>query len=188
MRHHDRIRRWHDAMRHALALSAILSLASMSCTKASEAEKAKRMPKPPPEPSQPVQLDAPIGLEVDGEKRAPVASALLAKTKPDFSSGDRRAWKIARLASLPPDADAEIEVESADGVRVSALANPPAGKPILVLVVNRRGSAHAALVRADDPFPAFHGQGGRLSRPGDPLPRIGRLRRIRIQQKSDASE
>jgi hypothetical protein len=36
------------------------------------------------------------------------------------------------------------------------------------------------MVAPGDPFPAYHGQGRRLSRPGDPLPRVGGVTRIRV--------
>ena len=39
----------------------------------------------------------------------------------------------------------------------------------------------AAALRADDPFPDYHGQGGRLRRPGDPMPRLlSPLARLRV--------
>jgi hypothetical protein len=36
------------------------------------------------------------------------------------------------------------------------------------------------MMSADEPFPSYHGRGGRLHRPGDPLPRIGGVTKIKV--------
>jgi hypothetical protein len=52
---------------------------------------------------------------------------------------------------------------------------------IAVIMVSRRGDVIAQIVDEKQPFPTFHGQGGRLGRPpGEPLPRVPRVSKLRI--------
>jgi hypothetical protein len=73
-----------------------------------------------------------------------------------------------------------IEATGARGL--SVLMRPTGGPsdPIAVLALSRRGDILAAMVESNDPFPDYHGQGGRLGRPGDPLPRISAVTKIRV--------
>jgi hypothetical protein len=50
-----------------------------------------------------------------------------------------------------------------------------------VLYLTRRGEMAAAVIDSADPFPDYHGQGGRLRRPGDPLPRVLPVSELRIR-------
>jgi hypothetical protein len=59
-----------------------------------------------------------------------------------------------------------------------APASPDA--PVPTLSLNRRGEVIVGLVAPDDPFPGYHGRGGRLSRPGDPLPHLAGPLKLRI--------
>jgi hypothetical protein len=161
----------------AIAVPWVLS----ACTKASESQDAKRMPKPPPvasaEPSAPVRID----VEIDGKPAPTIDAARLAAVKPDFEDDERRAWKIVTLLGPAADRDGvSITVTGEKGLAL--VAKPPRAKtdPVPVLTTNRRGDPHFALVPADEPFPAYHGRGGRLARPGDPLPRISGVTRISV--------
>ena len=164
----------------ASALACVLG-ATVACTKASESTDAKRMPKPPPAPSPDAGESIRIDVELDGAPLPPLDAAKLSATPPDFRDDEHRAWKIATLigpAAASPRA--RITVTGPKGVSI-AMPNPKGpGDPLPVLSMNRRGEAMAGLVPADQPFPAYHGQGGRLSRPGDPLPRIVGVTRIQI--------
>jgi hypothetical protein len=118
---------------------------------------------------------------VEGVAAPPLDAARLSATPPDFHDDEHRAWRIATLlgpAAASPRA--RITVTGPKDVSI-AMSNPrgPEG-PLPVLSMNRRGEAMAGLVPADQPFPAYHGQGGRLSRPGDPLPRIVGVTRIEV--------
>jgi hypothetical protein len=168
--------------RGALAASLACVLASaIACTKASESTDAKRMPKPPPAPAADAGEAIRIDVELDGVALPPLDAAKLSATPPDFHDDEHRAWKISTLvgpAAAGPRA--KITVTGPKDVSI-AMRNPKApGDPLPVLSMNRRGEAMAGLVPADQPFPAYHGQGGRLSRPGDPLPRIVGVTRIQI--------
>jgi len=165
----------------------LLALA-LACTKASESSDAKRMPKPPPSASAPEPGDAVhIEVSIDGKAAPALDGAKLAATPPDFKDGEHRAW---RVATLLPAADREAAVVAATGDKdVTILLPRPRAKadPVPVLEVNRRGDVFAGLVSADEPFPSFHGRGGRLARPGDPLPRVTGVKRIAVTIAADAA-
>lgn len=162
------------------AVVVVLVLAVTSaCTKASESQDGKRMPKPPPvasaEPVRPVHIE----VEIDGKPGALIDAARLASVKPDFEDEDRRAWKIVTLLGPLADRDGvSIAVTGEQGLALVAKPPRKASDAIPVLTTNRRGDPHFALVTAAEPFPAYHGRGGRLARPGDPLPRIAGVTRI----------
>jgi hypothetical protein len=61
-----------------------------------------------------------------------------------------------------------------------------ADEPQPVLFFTRRGEVVATQVRPEDPFPQFHGQGGRLRRPGDTTPRISPVVALRVHSKGMA--
>jgi hypothetical protein len=162
-------------------LVCTLALLATACTKASESQEAKRTPKPPPvasaEPVTPVHID----VEIDGKPAPAIDAARLAAVKPDFEDEDRRAWKIVTLLGPAADRDGvSIAVTGEKGLALVAKPPRAATDPIPVLTTNRRGDPHFALVPANEPFPAYHGRGGRLARPGDPLPRISGVTRIAV--------
>lgn len=131
---------------------------------------------PPPE--------TPIPVEVGERPTDPIDASLLDRTPPDFTEGDRKAWRLARL--LGPDyalSDAVLEVEDAEGVRTRFVhpALPVEGREP-VLVRNRKGELLIAMMRADEPFPPFHGRGGNRRREGDPIRRIRGLKLLRLYE------
>jgi hypothetical protein len=157
------------------------------CTKASESSEAKRTPKPPPSASAEPSTDVRIDVTVDGKPEPLLDGAKLASTPPDFKDGEHRAW---RIATLLPAADRDGAVVAATGDKdVTVLLPRPRAKTdaVPVLEVNRRGDVFAGLVSPEQPFPSFHGQGGRLARPGDPLPRVTGVKRLGITIALDAA-
>ena len=52
--------------------------------------------------------------------------------------------------------------------------------PTPVLELNRRGEVVVTMMSPDEPFPEFHGKGGRLNRPGDPAPRVMSPTKLRV--------
>ena len=154
---------------------------AFGCTKASESSDAKRMPKPPPAPIVDGSQEAHVIVEIDGIAQPPIDATKLSTTPPDFKDDDHRAWRVGTLLGpLAARSGASITVTGAKEVAVT-MKNPSAPNDLIpVFSVNRRGEVIAELVSADQPFPAYHGQGGRLSRPGDPTPRIVGVTRITI--------
>jgi hypothetical protein len=160
----------------------LLAPASVSCTKASESSDAKRTPKPPPsasaEPSDAVRID----VTIDGKPAAALDGPKLAATAPDFKDGEHRAW---RVATLLPAAGREGAVVAATGEKDVTILLHARADAVPVLEVNRRGDVFCGLVSPDQPFPSFHGRGGRLARPGDPLPRVTGVKRLEISLAPD---
>lgn len=157
----------------------LIALALASCSKAStEGDKKQWQESPPPkEVSVPAGLS--IGVEVDGTARAAITSELLMKTKPDFSDADHRAWRIPTLVAEAAPAGSVVEASSPSGVSVKFKHPTPDGlEPVLFLT--RRGEVIVAALDPKQPFPAYHGQGSRLRRPGDSMPRVAPVTKLSI--------
>ena len=154
----------------------LLALAA-ACSKASkESDRLQR--EAPGSNDSHVPADVSIAVAVDGADKAPITTATLASTKPDFVDPERRAW---RVATLVPEAVTGTVVEAAGptGVAVKFAQPTPAGlEPVLYLP--RRGDLVVAAVDPKDPFPKYHGQGGRMHRAGDTMPRVSPVAKLAI--------
>ena len=157
------------APRLALALVAMACLGG--CSRASDQGSAKQWQHDPP----PGELTVPAGLSiavtVDGAARPPITSAALSSVKPDFSDADHRAWLIATLVADAAPAGTVIEAASPTGVSVK-LSHPMADGLEPVVALTRRGEVMFEALAPKDPFPRYHGQGGRVHRAGDPMPHV----------------
>jgi hypothetical protein len=151
------------------------------CQKASDAAGDKQMPKLPPPPKVALPAELRIAVEIDGKEAPALDAARLNAVKPDFEDAERRAWRLATLvgpAAARPNAVAAVTGEKDMTV---VMRQPRTDKdPMPVLTQSRRGGIVAAMVSQSDPFPPYHGQGRRLARPGDPLPRIDGVTKIRV--------
>ena len=165
----------------SVAVLGVLALAS-ACSKASETTEAKRSPKPPPPAAISDAIPAVhLDVEIDGAPAAAIDAARLAASKPDFVDEDHRAWRIVTLVG--PSASRPGAVVAAVGDKGLSLDMPaPNGPkdPVPALALNRRGEVVVGLLAPDDPFPDYHGKGGRLSRPGDPLPHLPAPTKLRV--------
>jgi len=169
----------------SFALGVILVVSALGCSKPGDDSQAKRTPIPEPAPNALVPNAWSIPLEVDNAEVRTLDSSILQKTPPDFEDQDRHAWRLDKILS-----DSEfplgslIEAIGDDGVGISMRRQQSPGAPVPVLVLTRRGEIVAAAVKGSDPFPDYHGQGGRLRRPGDPFPRLlSPLARLRVSSK-----
>lgn len=157
-------------------------LACSACSKAGEEQQGtKRAPIPPP-PQQPADLpaDLSIAVEVDGAPADPVTQKMLAAHPPDFADEERRAWRLSRI--LPAYVEgASVEAVGRDGVSMTMPRPPTLEEPQPVLFVTRRGDIVATVLDPDNPFPDFHGQGGRLRRPGDLTTRVTPIVKLRVR-------
>lgn len=152
-----------------------------SCSKASDATSGKQMPKLPPPPHvQPAGLR--ILVELDGKEAPAIDAARLEALKPDFQDSERRAWRLTTLLG-PWSANNVVAVTGENDVTVQFHRTPDEKEPQPALLLTRRGDAVALLVDPADPFPSYHGQGRRLGRPGDPMPRIAGVKKIRVFQE-----
>ncbi|HEY5920378.1 MAG TPA: hypothetical protein VIV11_01850 [Kofleriaceae bacterium] len=156
----------------------LIALALCACSRASEEGDAKKWQEAPPPREVSVPTGLAIGVEVDGTAKPPITSKVLETTKPDFVDPEHRAW---RVATLVPEAKAGTVVEAAspNGVAVKFDQPTPDGfEPVLFLT--RRGEVIVAALDPKEPFPKYHGQGSRLRRPGDTMPRVVPVTKLSI--------
>lgn len=174
----------------AMALLLLLPLLAACPRKSADQNEGKRMPKPPPPPTVEVTPELRITVDIDGKPAAPIDAARLNATPPDFQDPEHRAWRMATLlGSTVERANAVIAVTGQAGMTVllKPTAKVDGGTPMPVLTLTRRGEVVVAMVAPTDPFPKYHGRGGMLARPGDPLPRIADVTSIRVYvEKSGA--
>jgi hypothetical protein len=168
-------------MRRRLLIALLLAAA---CSRASNEGEAKQWQEQPPPKEVGVPAGLSIGVTVNGGEHAPITSELLEKTKPDFVDTERRAW---RIQTLVPDAaqGTTVEASSPTGVAVKFAQPTPEGlEPVLFLT--RRGEVIVAALDPKDPFPRYHGQGARLHRPGDTMPRVAPVTKLAIARPTGA--
>jgi len=154
----------------------LLVFALVACSKASE--QSERLQREAPEILVQVPAGLSIEVSVDGAAKPAITTEILKAAKPDFADPDRRAW---RITTLVPEATPGTVVEAAGptGVAVKFAEPTPEGlEPVLFLT--RRGELVVAAVDPKDPFPKYHGQGGRLHRAGDSLPRVSPVAKLAI--------
>lgn len=150
----------------ALGLCGVLA-----CSRAENESAGRRTPVAPP----PVEVDVPadtrIEVTVDGAPRPAIDARALSARAPDYRDEERRAWKLTGLVPELDRVGASIEARGTSGVsvRLERQANA-ALEPVLFLT--RRGELVATMVDPAQPFPEYHGQGGRLRRPGDTMPHV----------------
>jgi hypothetical protein len=156
-----------------------LLLIGGACSRASDEGEAKQWHTPPPsrDPSPPVDLR--IEVKIDGIAKDPITSAKLQSAKPDFSDEDRNAWLIQTLIPDAGQPGSSVEAVSPAGVSVK-FARPTADGFEPVLFLTRRGEVIVSALDPKDPFPRYHGQGGRLHRAGDSMPRVAPVARLEI--------
>jgi hypothetical protein len=157
-----------------------LVLAVAACSKPADESEAKTWPLQPPPASRTVEprKDLSIGVVVDGAAKPAITAEQLKATKPDFVDTDRRAWRIPTLVTGTKAY--AVEAIGADGISVKFPAPTADLEPVLFLT--RRGDVMASAVDPKDPFPAHHGQGGRLHRPGDSLPRVMQVAKLELKK------
>jgi hypothetical protein len=166
-----------------VAAAAAAVIAAAACAKAGDESDVKRTPVAPPPETVPVPADLRIEVTLDGAPVEPLTAATLNAATPDFVDEDRRAWKLGTLlpALAKPGASVEAVGRDGVGVRMPRGDTPGAAEPVLMLT--RRGDMVATAVTPDDPFPDFHGEGGRLRRPGDPRPRVSPIIALRVSTR-----
>ena len=167
--------------RDALLLFVLMApLATAACTRSSEGvNDSRQMPKlsPPPEVAVPAELS--VSVVIDGKPAPVIDRARLDATPADFSDADRRAWKVETLLGQAASREGATFTITGDKDVAVVLHHPRSARDAIpVLALNRRGQLMAAMVDRDDPFPPYHGQGHRLERRGDPLPRIEGVKSI----------
>ncbi|MBA3819245.1 MAG: hypothetical protein H0X17_10165 [Deltaproteobacteria bacterium] len=162
-----------------LALVPVAGLAG-GCSKASEEGATKQWAEAPPPKDVPIPDQLEIAVLVDGVTRPPITAATLRGRPPDFADADRKAWRVTTLVAEAAPAGT-VEASSPAGVSVKFTHPTQEGlEPVLFLT--RRGEVIVAAVDPKDPFPRYHGQGGRLHRSGDQMPRVAPVSKLAIMR------
>lgn len=161
----------------------LVALSLVACSRASESSEAKKLQSAAPPPEVTIPKTLAIAVEVDGRARQAIVAATLARTPPDFADDDRKAWLIATLVSEAATAGSVVEATAATGIGVK-MVNPMPDGSAPALFLTRRGDIIASAIDRADPFPKFHGKGGRLHRAGDSQPRITAVAKLTITTPS----
>lgn len=151
----------------------------LGCSRASDEGSAKKWAAdPPPQEAQP-PADLSIDITIDGAASGKITAQTLTAAKPDFQDAERTAWLIQTLIPAASQAGTVVEAASPAGVTVKFERPSSAGvEPVLFLT--RRGDVIVSAIDPKDPFPRYHGQGGRLRRAGDSWPRVAPVARVAI--------
>ncbi len=167
--------------RRSTTVAAILAgLIGVACSRASDESEAKQWPKaPPPAKNLPPPADLSIQIKVNGTDRGTITAATLNSAKPDFEDAERTAWLILTLVPDARPTGSTVEAVSPAGVSVT-FDRPSATGIEPVLFLTRRGEVIVSAIDPKDPFPRYHGQGGRLHRAGDSWPRVAPVQRLEI--------
>jgi hypothetical protein len=156
-------------------------LAIAACSRASDEAPKKTWADKPPPVDMPVPANLNIAVTVDGAPHAPITAATLNSKKADFEDAERTAWLIGTLVPDVPG-NATIKATSPTGMSIEIDRPSPTGlEPVLFLT--RRGDVIVSTVDPKDPFPRYHGQGGRLHRAGDANPRVNPVAKLAITSK-----
>jgi hypothetical protein len=150
-----------------------------ACSRASDEGETKQWAATPPAKASPPPKDLNIEIRVDGAVKGAITAETLRAAKPDFADEERTAWLIPTLVPEAAPSGTTVEAVSPMGVSLK-FAHPAAEGFEPVLFLTRRGEVIVSAVDPKDPFPRYHGQGGRLHRIGDSLPRIGPVARLEI--------
>jgi hypothetical protein len=157
-------------------IAAVVVVAA--CSKASNEAQTRQWPEPPPGKEVSIPAKLAIAVTVDGAARPAITADLLRGVAADYSDAERKAWRIQSLVTEAGPGGI-VEATSPAGVSVKFSHPTPEGlEPVLFLT--RRGDVIVAALDPKDPFPRYHGQGGRLRRAGDQMPRIAPVSKLDI--------
>ena len=168
-----------------MKIEMLVVLVCVACGSGEPANEGKRMPAPPPVNKQGVPANVSIEVLVDGKRLTPITQATLLATPPDWSDTQRKAWKIARLVGAAETAETSFAITgTANNITVEFPAVSAANPLVPVLLLSQRGIIVAEFVDPKNPFPSFHGEGGRLGRSPESEPRVPGVTRIEVRKRT----
>lgn len=156
----------------------VVAFGLAACSKASDEGEAKQWAKDPPKKVE-IPANLAIDVVVDGAAGPAITGDVLRATRPDFADEERTAWRVPTLIAAAGPAGSTVEAIGTQGISVK-FARPMADGLEPVLFLTRRGEVNVAAVDPKDPFPHYHGKGGRLHRVGDSLPHVEKVVRLEI--------
>lgn len=145
--------------------AVIIALLLVGC-RGDTPNEERKLPQLHPGPFQ-IPKDLSIPVLVDDTPGTAIDAARLESRPADYQDDERHAWRIDRLFAAELRTG-RARISGVQEVGASLVFEVPGDKSVPVLLVNRRGQALLTIVDPVDPFPRFHGQGGRLARPGQP--------------------
>jgi hypothetical protein len=162
----------------------VLFVALAACGKSEPANEGKRMPAPPPAKRE-IPADLNIAVVVDGQARPPITHAVLTASPPDWADKDmRKAWRVAKLVGVEETLDRSFAITgTANNITVEFPAMSTANALVPALSLSQRGTLVVEFVDPADPFPRFHGEGGRLGRSPESEPRVAGVTRIDARKR-----
>jgi len=166
------------------ALVLLFCLAA-ACGKTEPANEGKRMPAPPPAKRE-IPADLEIAVTVDGEPRPPITHDTLVATPPDwFDKEQRKAWRVARLVGVEESLDRSFAITgTTNNITVEFPAKSTANTLVPALSLSQRGTMVVEFVDPNNPFPRFHGEGGRLGRSPESEPRVAGVTKIDVRKRA----
>jgi|MudIll2142460700_1097286.scaffolds.fasta_scaffold00832_6 hypothetical protein len=162
----------------------VLLFAFAACGKNEPANEGKRMPAPPPA-KRDIPSDLRITVIVDGQERPPLTHDTLVATPPDWSDKEqRKAWRIARLVGVEESLDRSFAITgTTNNITIEFPAKSTANTLVPALSLSQRGTMIVEFVDPSDPFPRFHGEGGRLGRSPESEPRVSGVTKIEVRKR-----
>jgi len=152
-----------------------------ACSRAGEESEAKRAPAPPPPPKVEIPDALTIAVTIDDATAPAITRARLEALAPDFADAERRAWRLTKVVPELDQPGASVEARGPGGIAIHVDRPADDHTPTPVLFFTRRGEVVVAVVDPANPFPGYHGQGGQLKRPGDPLPRLSPVTALAVK-------
>ncbi|HLL23917.1 MAG TPA: hypothetical protein VK427_17385 [Kofleriaceae bacterium] len=164
--------------------SALAVLVVVACGKTEPANEGKRLPAPPPA-KRDLPADLQIDVVVDGVARPPITHETLTRVPPDFTDAQqRKAWRIARLVGAAETPETAFAITgTTNNITVEFPAMQTQNPLVPALSLSQRGQMIVEFVDPKDPFPRFHGEGGRLGRSPESEPRVSGVTRIEVKRR-----
>jgi hypothetical protein len=163
--------------------SALVLMFAAACGNSEPANEGKRMPAPPPTKRE-IPADLKITIVVDGVEKPALTFATLTAIPPDWTDKDlRKAWRVSKLTGVEETPDRSFAITgTTQNITIEFPAKQAQNTLVPALSLSQRGTMVVELVDPSDPFPRFHGEGGRLGRSPESEPRVAGVTKIEAKK------
>ena len=165
--------------------SAVILLAVFACgSNESPNNEGKRMPALPPAKRE-IPADLKITVVVDGQEKPPITHDTLTATPPEWTDAQlRKAWRVAKLVGVDEETTRWFAITgTSNNITVEFPAKSDANALVPALALSQRGTMVVEFVDPADPFPRFHGEGGKLGRSPESEPRVAGVTKIEARKR-----